>query len=237
MGKITVTHYLNKRLKESMCNGVIEYSVYLRASYGRKHEQIKSDWIVHPCSENDFINDKNIIELKKYESEIAYNIIEKSKDFEFNLRSRLNHSKKSIPNIFLENMFDRYEVKDQIIGYISEKADISKSILCPYFKGEHRPEEWFELSEKGVFCDTTKEKVLYLSILLEFEEIKYPPLSDNILGYRAGCIFIPHEWNYKNIEQSFIEFAKEKNILSHKQLEVITKEFNNKLQHRSSLGL
>jgi hypothetical protein len=60
MRKITIKHYLNKRLSRSVRNGIVEYHVYVRVSYGRKNERIKSDWIVHPCSEYDFENDKYI---------------------------------------------------------------------------------------------------------------------------------------------------------------------------------
>ena len=234
MGKITVEHYLNEKLKPLFRKGALEYSVYLRVSYARRNERIKSRWIVHPCSENDFINDKHIVELKKYESEIINNIIDKVGANKFNLKARLSYSQMIIPDIFVSDMFDKHEIKNQIIDYISVKADINKSILNPYFNTELNYNEWRELYEKEIFCDITKDKVMYLSMLLEFEEIKYPPLADNIFGYRAGCIFIPHEWDYKNVEQEFIEFAKNKNILPRKKLEIITLEFNSILLEHST---
>lgn len=229
MGKITVKHYLNKRLRPSFINGVFEYPVYLRVSYGRKNERVKSDWIVHTCSEHDFHNDIHIIELKQYESEIVSDIVKQAGDKEFNLSARLSHSKNNISDIFLGYMFDKHEIKNQIIDYVSIKADISKSILNPYFNTELHYYQWTELYEKEIFNDKTKEKIIYLSMLLEFEEINYPLLGDNVFGYRAGCIFVFHEWENRNKETDFIRFAESKNILSLKQLKEITKKFNSML--------
>ena len=229
MGKITVKHYLNKRLRASFFNNALEYPVYVRVSYGRKNERIKSDWIVHPCSEYDFENNEHIIKLKEYESEIINDIIEMSGDNDFDLSARLGCSQDYITELFKDFMFDKNEIKEQVINYVSEKANISKSILNPYFRNELSFEGWRELYEKNVFNDETKEKVIYLSMLLEFEEENYPPLPQTVMGYRAGCDFVFHEWKNKKKEIEFLEFAKKKNILPLSKTQKITKEFNNKI--------
>jgi len=231
---VKIIHYLNKRLKESKRNGVLEYPVYVRVSYGRKNERVKSDWIVHPCSEYDFENDKYLLELKQYESEIISEILKKCDDKHFYLSARLGHSRNHITEIFLGYMFDKYEIIEQIISFVSEKTKISKTILNPYFRTELNANEWKELYEKDIFTTKTKEKVMYLSMLLEFEEKNYPPLPNNVFGYRAGCIFVSHEWKNKNKKAEFMQFAEKKNILQKNKLIEITRKFESKIMENST---
>lgn len=237
MGKITVKHYLNTNLKPSYRNNTLEYPVYFRVSHNRKNERIKSDWVVHPCSEYDFANDIHIAKLIEYETDIISDIIEMARDSDFNLRARLLNSKTSIISIFLDWMFDKYEIKDQIIDFVSRKADISKSILNPYFTNEHTSEEWQELYAKGVFNDSTKDKIIYLSMLIEFKKLEYPPLANEIFGYRAGCEFIYHEWKNKTAEQRFLKYAEQKGILQKNRLLEITKKFKTMLLEHSTLDI
>lgn len=237
MGKITIKHYLNTNLKPSYSNGVLEYPVYFRVSHNRKNERIKSDWIVHSCSESDFANDIHIAQLIEYETDIISDIIEKAGDKDFNLRARLINSKAEIVSIFLGYMFDKHEIKNQIIDFVSKKADISKSILSPYFNDEYTSEEWQELYTKGVFNEVTRDKIIYLSMLIDFEQKEYPPQSDEIFGYRAGCLFIPYEWRNKNKEQKFMEFAEKADILPKNKLLEITEKFNIMLLKYSTLDV
>ena len=227
--KIKIIHYLNKKLKASERNGILEYPVYVRVSYGRKNERIKSDWIVHPCSEYDFENDKHISELKQYENDIIRDILKRSNDEHFYLSARLGHTTTRLTDIYMD-MFDKYEIKEQVISFISEKTKISKSILTPYFRTELEAEQWKELYEKDVFTKETKEKVMYLYMLLEFENKHYPPLPDNVFGYRAGCIFVFHEWESKNKKAEFLKFAESKNILEKNILLELTQKFEHILQ-------
>lgn len=231
---VKITHYLNKRLKPTLIKNVLEYPVYVRVSYGRNNDRIKSDWFVHPCSEYDFENDKHILELKQYESEIISDILKNSDDKHFYLSARLGHSKNHITEIFLGYMFDKYEIIEQITSFVSEKTKISKTILNPYFRTELDANEWKELYEKDIFTTETKEKVMYLSMLLEFEEKHYPPLPDNVFGYRAGCIFVFHEWKNKNKKVEFMQFAEKKNVLQKNKLVEITKKFEYNLQENST---
>lgn len=227
MKKITIQHYLNKKLKHSVRNGITEYSVYVRVSYGRKNERIKSDWIMHPCSEYDFENNKQILELKQYESDIITDILKNNDNEKFNLSARLQHSQCSVTDIFIDYMFDKYEIKEQLISFISSKAEISSSILNPYFRDDYlRSNEWKELGDKDIFKKATRQKVIYLAMLMEFEEDNYPPLPDEVFGLKAGCIFVSYEWNNKNKKSEFLDFAEKKKNLSKKDLTEITKTFD-----------
>jgi hypothetical protein len=234
---IKITHYLNKRLKATQRYGVLEYPVYIRVSYGRKNERVKSDWIVHPCSEFDFEDDKYILELNQYENEIIKYILKGHDDEYFNLSARLGHSQAYLTEIFLGYMFDKYEIKDQIIAFISEKTNISKSILNPYVKDELSSKEWKELYSKEIFNNNTKEKIVYLSMLLEFKEKNYPPLPDEVFGYRAGCIFVFHEWKNKNKKAEFLKFAEKKNILKKDRLIELTNIFEDNIQKHNTFDM
>lgn len=240
MGKqnYTIVHYLNKRLKPSVVNGVLEYPVYVRVSYERKNERIKSDWIVHTCSDYNFENDKQILDLKKYETEIITDILRDSKDEHFNLSARLGHSQNYITDIFLGYMFDKNEVKNQIINFVNKKTGISCDILTPFFRLDYfKTNHWKELFEKDIFSESTKDRVKYLYMLYLFKEKHYPPLEDNIFGYKAGCIFIYHEWKNKNKEKEFLKFAKKHNLLNSSALNEITKGLNDSLLLNSKFDI
>ena len=172
--KINIVHYLNKRLKPSHVNGQLEYPVYVRVSYDRKNERVKSVWLNYTCSENDFHNDKRIIALKQYEAEIIEDIINSNDDkTSIVLKARLENSQIEVTNIFLNWMFQKDEIKNQLIEYISNKANISKDILNPFFRVELNSEQWRELFNKDIFKQPTQDKIKYLYMLLSFEILNY----------------------------------------------------------------
>ena len=74
MLKVSVKHYINKKLKYSMGVGIYEgepaYPVYIRISYGRKNQRIKSLWIHHDVTEKEFEKDERVKRIIKYESDI-----------------------------------------------------------------------------------------------------------------------------------------------------------------------
>jgi hypothetical protein len=178
-----------------------------------------------------------LLALKQYESEIIADILNEIDNENFNLRARLQHSQSLMTEIFLGFMFDKYEIKEQVILFINKKTEISKSILQPYFSDNYlRANEWKELYEKNIFNKETKQKVIYLSLLMEFEENNYPPLPDNVSGYRAGCIFVSHEWKNKDKKSEFLSFAEREKILSIKELEDITEKFEHNIQENSTFN-
>lgn len=224
--KINIVHYLNKRLKPSHVNGQLEYPVYVRVSYDRKNERVKSVWINHTCSENDFQHDKRIVALKQYEAEIIEDIINfKDDKTHIVLKSRLSMSQKGVTNIFLENMFQKDEIKNQLIEYISNHANISKGILNPFFRIELNSEQWRELFNKDIFKQSTHDKIKYLYMLLSFESLNYN--TDSL--YTAGCLFVYHEWKNKNKEKEFLKYAVRLGLLSNEVLKELTKTFNEML--------
>ena len=232
-----ITHYLNKRLKESKRNGILEYPVYVRVSYGRKNERVKSAWIVHPCSEYDFENNKYILELKQYENEIIRDILKRHDDEHFILSTRLRWSQTKLTGIFLGCMFEKYEINKQIISFVSKKTGINESIFYRYLINELDSKKWIELYEKDIFTTETKEKVMYLSMLLKFEENNYPRLPENVFGFRAGCEFVFHEWKNKNKKTMFLKFAENENILEKYILIKLTNDFEDKIQEYSTFDV
>jgi hypothetical protein len=60
---------------------------------------------------------------------------------------------------------------------------------------------------------------------MEFENIFYPPLEENVFGYRAGCIFVCHEWKNKNKKEEFLIFAENQKILLENEIKNITNDF------------
>ena len=69
---------------------------------------------------------------------------------------------------------------------------------------------------------------------MEFENKFYPILPDNVFGYRAGCLFITHEWKYRNKKAEFLSFAENKQILSENEIIDITKEFESNILENST---
>lgn len=235
--KVKIIHYLNKRLKPSFRNGAVEYPVYVRVSYGRKNERLKSVWIIHPCSENDFMNDSRIIELMTYESEIINDIIQSANNDDYILSARLGHSKVSIIDIFLDSMFTKNEIKSQVINYICNKSNISKSILNPFFKFDNlNADQWKELIEKDIFTEATKERIKYLYLLLKYEDTEFL-VNNNLYELRAGNFFVYHEWKNKNKSNLFLKFALNEKILPKESLFNITKEFDHILQIYSKIDI
>ena len=67
MENYIITHYLNKKLKPIIQNGVEKYPVYVRVSYGRSNDRIRSEKIKSYCTEYELLNNKEIIKLKNKE--------------------------------------------------------------------------------------------------------------------------------------------------------------------------
>lgn len=234
MGKITVKHYLNKRLKPTYYNEQIQYPVYVRVTYERKNHKIKSEWIVHPLSEKEFTTDKSKLNLMEYEKNIITKIIENDKDkSNIDVSSRLYISTLEISECYLGWVIIPKEVVNDVIKYVASKTSLSKSIFSRYVQVDYlSSDNWLELSQKKVLSKDLTYKAIYFALLLEFQSKYYP---NNTNEYFAGSVLNYYEWSSNNAENRFIEYLRSKNALEKSEIENITKEFNKHLKSWSSM--
>lgn len=225
MEKVTIQHYLNKRLKPSPNGDLLEYPVYVRVSYGRKNERLKSEWIIHPCSDFDFENNKGLLDLIEYEAKIIRFIFEIKKDGSFNLSSRLSLSTDSVTQHYLGWVLDSNEIVKAIIVYISDKTGLSEGILNPYVRIELCGNEWLELANKNIFTKDTSDRVVYFSMLLDFEKEFYP-YTVGRYGYVAAVELVYYLWEKEGGKEKFCTYAKARGLLSIDTLNQITELFD-----------
>lgn len=235
MRKITIEHYLNKKLKPRyFVSDLPCFPLYVRVSYGRRNERFKSVWITEYYNDED-IQREDIRALIDFESKVIKSLIDISErekpsdrytyDKKYVIGNRLHTSLKTMPEWFLENLFDRYEIAKQFVSYVSKHLEIPKEIFDVYyfeFCG-YDENKWLCLSEKGFFEGETKDKIYYLVMLLEYERLHFNTIKTVL---RAGEIFVFYEWNDNKHQESFLRYAKSRNLISEDVITSITMRFN-----------
>ena len=225
MGKITVKHYQNKKLKPEIINGITQYPVYIRITYGRENERIKSLWLYHSVSEFEFENNATIKNLKDYETELIKDILYNNiRNENVNIQYRLIHSLVPLSKCFIDYTLSLNEIQTQTLKYICDKSELSEGIIFKYVKlNDLHYSEWIELADKIIFEKETNERIKYLVILLKFESIFYPNTSER---FEVGNILNFYEWKKSDVKQKFLKFAKDENLLPISVINVITEIFD-----------
>lgn len=232
MANITVVHYLNKKLKPTAGVGKykneLAYPVYIRISYGRKNQRIKSCWIHFDVTEREFEEDKRVQEVIEYETSIIYDIFKYQHDDIFDISTKLRFYLEDIVGHYVGWVIMADEIANFIRNYICQKANIkNKHILNPYINyrdiEDYHSDDWYELAEKDVFPSTLKDKVLYLALLLDFQSLFY---KDNTMDYEVGEVLNYHEWKNRGAKEVFLQFAEKKQIINESKLLEITKIFD-----------
>lgn len=238
MANITVAHYLNKKLKPT--TGVGEYKnelafpVYIRISYGRKNQRIKSCWIHFDVTEREFKTGKRVREVIEYETSIIYDIFKYQQDDVFDISTKLRLYLKDIINHYVGWVIMPDEIANFIRTYICQKANIkNEHILNPYISyrdiEDYYSDDWYELVEKEVFPSILRDKVLYLALLLDFQSSYY---KNDTEDYEVGNVLNYHEWKNRGAKKAFLLFAENRHILDECKLLEITKIFDECLKNK-----
>lgn len=241
--KSTITHYLNKKLKPRLIDNTLKYPVYVRVSYGRNNERIKSEWIDNPVSEIEFEDNEFLQNLKNYEREIIADILEDGNTSikDMYLAARLRTSTRCVSECFFNNMLNQKEIKQQIINYICLKTNLSTENIYPYIRLDYiKISGWKELLLTGIFYSTVSQKLIYYINLLEFIDKYYPDTileSNIIVNYIPGETLVYHEWKKKGGKEKFLAYLYSSDILSSTTIESITKEFDKKLLEMSAFDI
>ena len=230
MENTIVKHYLNKKLRPKVIKNELTYPVYVRVSCGRKNDRFKSQWIIHTCSEHDFYNNKEIIDLINYETYIISDILSMVNNIEkISIKVLLRHSMDSLTCGFIDSFCGIDTVKDEIISFLSKKTGLSKSILNPYFRIELPAFNWVELIEKEVFSKKIKELISYFVMLLEFEEIYFKRTKEWNFIMEVGEVFNYYQWKDKNGKELFLKYAESRKLLPFQNTLKITSIYDKKL--------
>ena len=232
MAKITVSHYLNKKLKPTKGVGYYEgelaYPVYIRVSYERTNQRIKSKWIHFDVTEREFETDKRIQEVKAYETEIINDIFQCQNTTNFDdISAKLKFYLDSLIELYIKLTLPKKDITEYILCFICLKTGLNKHVLNPYISYkdiiDYSHTDWYELLNKDIFPDPLKNKIIYLALLKEFESVYYEKDAED---YEVGNILNYHEWKNKGAKKNFLHFAAEKNLLDSSILIEITDAFN-----------
>jgi hypothetical protein len=225
---IIVRHYLNKRLKPLIVNGIEKFPVYVRVTYARKNHKINSIWLNHKLSDFEFVNDTKVQTSKSYEAELIKDIISNGlKLDDLSISSRILFTQEYVSKCFFDWTLEIKEIKERLIKYISEKTNLSIEIFERYVRlTDLYPENWIELASKEIFNSSVKNRIIYFATLLKFESLYYPDNSDE---WTPGLICNYFEWEKLNVRSRFLDFIKKENLLSEDVINEMTKKFDNHL--------
>lgn len=232
MVKVTVSHYLNKKLKPTKGIGYYEgelaYPVYIRISYERANQRIRSRWIHFDVTDREFEEDKRIQEVKLYETEIISDILQSQESSNFdNIGAKLNYYLDNLIELYVKMMIRKKEIVEYILNFICSKTGLNRHILNPYVSYndivDYSHDDWYELIDKNVIPDSMKNTIIFLALLNEFEAMYYKDEADD---YEVGNILNYHEWKNKGAQKRFLDFANDKALLNNPTLIEMVEAFN-----------
>lgn len=239
MIKVTVKHYINKRLKYSMgvgdYYGEPAYPVYIRISYGRKNQRIRSLWIHHDVTEREFEVDDRVKRISKYESDIIEYIFAHQLNDDFDIKSMFAMYMDSILHSYQGWVLNIKNVVSELISFISIRSGLNSHLLNPYLSNGYITDyysysDWYELVQFNIFSDDVRNKITYLAMLEEYISMYYKDDKDD---YEIGTVLNYYEWRNKNGETNFLSFAYKKELLNKDIINDITKFFNARMEERS----
>ncbi len=224
MGKITVKHYLNKRLKPKKINGILTFLVYISANYAGTDHQIRSQWFRERISEHEFLNDESINKLLEYEKEIVNEIILMNNENDtHNLSDYLGNSLSFIRDWFFTSYL-KDNIERDLLEFIKLKTGLSEKLI-EINLGYFNYHLWTESIQKNIFDTETKTKALIFVQLLEYEKENFTLEYKNI--YKPNEILNFYEWFKRGAKERFIEYAKSKKIVSNVKLKEVMQTFDN----------
>lgn len=232
MAKVTVSHYLNKKLKPTegvgFYKGEPAYPVYIRISYERANQRIRSRWIHFDVTDREFEFDKRIQEVKLYETEIINDILQSQESSSFeDIGAKLRFYLGNLIQLYINMVIQRKEIVECILSYICAKTGLNRHLLNPYVSSDdiadYSHDDWYELITKDVIPDSMRNSIIFLALLNEFEAMYYKHEADD---YEVGNILNYHEWKNKGAQKRFFDFANDKALLNNSTLTEMIEAFN-----------
>ena len=239
MRKITVKHYLNKRLKSK--------SIYVRVIYNRKDTNFPSEIVtnMNPPQEV-FDTDAKLKREMDYESEIITSIIEFCVEIhkdqftlsQINIPSLINDWKHDLSSLF-EDLYltdkktDR-KIRNPLCEFIANKTKIDIETIDNFITNNIDFSVLCDLAfNHNIYDNEIKENITYCKLLSDFERFKY---GEDRWIYGADNMLCYYEWSKKNMKEEFVKFALKKKSLSKELIKTKTAEFDIKLrEHFESL--
>lgn len=232
MGKITVKHYLNKKLKPRVLDGDYYYRVYVRVTFSRQNQRFPSVWVEQVMTEDIFNNSQGAKDDMIYESKNILHLFEiiGGEAKSINVGILLQNYLKRISDIFWECELGGKGVGEEILAFIARKTGINKNVFRPMVEEDliNKHCYWMELINKGVFNGALRKKIEVYGALLKYEASKYPQSVEVCSGSRQwpGMILNYYEWEKGKEKEGFLRFAKAEKIENEFVLEYILEDFN-----------
>ncbi|MCL2435242.1 MAG: hypothetical protein FWD09_03765 [Lentimicrobiaceae bacterium] len=142
MGKISVTHYVNTKLKAKNHDGNECFPVYIRVIHKRILSRIKSTFIYLPTTEADLKNAEIIQRLCRHETQFIKSFFEYAEkqilDFSVdkskcNLGKLLEFYGSNFWELLRESIFIdfdmRNEIRDKIVNYLAKKSGLNDNTI------------------------------------------------------------------------------------------------------------
>lgn len=230
MSEISVTHYLNKKLKPFFTGIENTYPVYSRILVSREVLRIKSplatgDKIFSYFNETDFSNDSELKKTLLNETKLLKFIIKNDNLFKKNniseLVSTLNiNICNEILNIDLHlSYFESFPIEDPnffniIKFYLSEYLANKSNIDVNFFLNNiniQNTSDYKKLQQTDFIKDKDIQEIYDIVIeLREFEKLSYTIPVEKLLPYTSEKPLNIYEWFYNDGKQKFIDFASDK---------------------------
>ncbi|MFT4073019.1 MAG: hypothetical protein QM654_13980 [Dysgonamonadaceae bacterium] len=235
MKKITVKHYLNKRLKSS--------PIYVRVIYDRKDTNFPSEIVsdLH-VSEDDFLNNSKLQQEMQYEKEIVASIIrfyigiynDRFSLSKINISSLIHDWKRGLSliyeDLYISNKQSRASIRKPILKLIANKLDIEEDIIDGLVGYNIDTDVLSKISNRlAIYSEDISNRFIIFQLLEEFENINYGDMADRSF-YGANNTFNYFEWAERKVIDNFTEFAISKKILSDTYLKEHIHEFDIKLK-------
>lgn len=240
MGKITIKHYLNKKLNSTLENGIQTHPVYVRVIYNRKNNNFRSEIITKPLlNEFDFEKNKQVLQEIQYETELINAVIqygEETQKESFSIGNRvcdlLQSFNISIAHDFFGSMIEKEqktEIKEEIIKYLSEKTEIMKDAINELIAYDICEKDTIikELIRLNIIPQKQKQLYEYMFCLVDYENLKFG-LDRSHYGINKNFNFL--EWRFRGGKQLFLKYIKEKSVLDESIINDITLEFENRIK-------
>ncbi len=247
MGKITIKHYLNKKLNPILENGIPTHPVYVRVIYKRRNNNFRSEIITKPfLNELDFEQKEQVLQEIQYETDLINAVIkygEETQKDSFSIGNRicdlLQSFNISIAHDFFGSMIEKElktEIKEEIIKYLSEKTEIRKNAINELIAYDICEKDTIikELIRLNIIPQKQKQLYEYLFCLGDYENLKFG-FDRSHYGINKNFNFL--EWKFRGGKELFLKYLKEKSILEDSIVSNITIEFENRIKENFKFAL
>lgn len=226
--KITVSHYLNNKLKPELINEVEKFPLYIRVSANRSNKRMRSILLFGYYSEIDLLEKDNKYLIDRETKYIRFIIENENQNLNFDdlilLYNQTLESAviNSVTNLGKSKRF-RNLLKSEIANYILSKTDLKISILNTIINInddlglEVSPAVLREIDTKIINNEDLRNRINFYKLFIKFKE-----------KYYKNQEFKYFEWLFEEGSVKFFDFI---NSVSPKE-KVIFYDFYNDMQTR-----